>query len=298
MEGILLLDGYKLSKRIYINLQKITILTAHSDYYTPVIIFDLLENYFNKKDFSDTFLNKGVFVSLNENKLNPQDLMVFRIGPNINLENELKITKKTILGQILNQKFCEKQDVYNNVLFYLQKDIIDELDKKLMNYGLRAQIVEESIFNFAKLITLENYIDENPIFFKEQEQYLAKSLLVNLINKLQTQKPKMLLCELPEYALRNDEYSKFLKFLGQCDNIENIVIYTNSALTNSIFNDIYAYHIIKDNTAFGFDDYDIMLGKLLDKFNYSKSEEEITKMIINSIFYEEEYKQILANIQK
>ena len=94
MEGIFSLDGYKLNKRIYINLQKVTILTAHNDYYTPVIIFDLLDSYFNKKDFSDTFLNKGVFVSLNEKKLNPQDLIVFRLRPTVNLENELKITKK------------------------------------------------------------------------------------------------------------------------------------------------------------------------------------------------------------
>ena len=251
MEGIFSLDGYKLNKRIYINLQKVTILTAHNDYYTPVIIFDLLDSYFNKKDFSDTFLNKGVFVSLNEKKLNPQDLIVFRLRPTVNLENELKITKKTILGQILNQKFCEKQDIYNKVLFYLQKDIISKLDEELINYGLKSQIVEENIFNFAKLIEIENYIDENPVFFKEQDQYLAKSLIVNLINKLHTKKSKLLLCELPEYALKEDEYKKFLKTLKQCDNIENIIIYTNSENTNTIFRDIYTYHIVKENSVLG-----------------------------------------------
>lgn len=267
MEGIFSLDGYKLNKRIYINLQKVTILTAHNDYYTPVIIFDLLDSYFNKKDFSDTFLNKGVFVSLNEKKLNPQDLIVFRLRPTVNLENELKITKKTILGQILNQKFCEKQDIYNKVLFYLQKDIISKLDEELINYGLKSQIVEENIFNFAKLIEIENYIDENPVFFKEQDQYLAKSLIVNLINKLHTKKSKLLLCELPEYALKEDEYKNFLKTLKQCDNIENIIIYTNSENTNTIFRDIYTYHIVKENSVLGFDDYDRILGLLIEKYN-------------------------------
>ena len=274
MEGIFSLDGYKLNKRIYINLQKVTILTAHNDYYTPVIIFDLLDSYFNKKDFSDTFLNKGVFVSLNEKKLNPQDLIVFRLRPTVNLENELKITKKTILGQILNQKFCEKQDIYNKVLFYLQKDIISKLDEELINYGLKSQIVEENIFNFAKLIEIENYIDENPVFFKEQDQYLAKSLIVNLINKLHTKKSKLLLCELPEYALKEDEYKKFLKTLKQCDNIE------------------------KENSVLGFDDYDRILGLLIEKYNYRKSETEITELIINSIFFEREFKQIFENIDE
>lgn len=298
MEGIFSLDGYKLNKRIYINLQKVTILTTHNDYYTPVIIFDLLDSYFNKKDFSDTFLNKGVFVSLNEKKLNPQDLIVFRLRPTVNLENELKITKKTILGQILNQKFCEKQDIYNKVLFYLQKDIISELDEELINYGLKSQIVEENIFNFAKLIEIENYIDENPVFFKEQDQYLAKSLIVNLINKLQTKKSKFLLCELPEYALKEDEYKKFLKTLKQCDNIENIIIYTNSEYTNTIFRDIYTYHIVKENSVLGFDDYDRILGLLIEKYNYRKSETEITELIINSIFCEREFKQIFENIDE
>lgn len=297
MEGILLLDGYKLSKRIYINLQKITILTAHSDYYTPVIIFDLLENYFNKKDFSDTFLSKGIYVSLNEKKINPQDLMVFRMKPIVNLENELKITKKTILGQILNQRFCERQELYRNVLFYLQKDILNELDAELMKYGLKAKIIEESIFNFAKMIDIENYIGENPVFFKEQEQYLLKSLLVNLINKLQTQKSKLFLCELPEYALKRSEYREFLKTLEQCEGIENIIIYTNSAQTNSVFRDIYSYHIVKEGEVFGFDDYDITLGKLLDNYNYSKSELEITELIINAIFNESEYSNIVADLE-
>lgn len=298
MEGIFSLDGYKLNKRIYVNLQKVTILTAHNDYYTPVIIFDLLDSYFNKKDFSDTFLNKGVFVSLNEKKLNPQDLIVFRLRPTVNLENELKITKKTILGQILNQKFCEKQDIYNKVLFYLQKDIISKLDEELINYGLKSQIVEENIFNFAKLIEIENYIDENPVFFKEQDQYLAKSLIVNLINKLHTKKSKLLLCELPEYALKEDEYKKFLKTLKQCDNIENIIIYTNSENTNTIFRDIYTYHIVKENSVLGFDDYDRILGLLIEKYNYRKSETEITELIINSIFFEREFKQIFENIDE
>lgn len=298
MEGIFSLDGYKLNKRIYINLQKVTILTAHNDYYTPVIIFDLLDSYFNKKDFSDTFLNKGVFVSLNEKKLNPQDLIVFRLRPTVNLENELKITQKTILGQILNQKFCEKQDIYNKVLFYLQKDIISKLDEELINYGLKTQIVEENIFNFAKLIEIENYIEENPVFFKEQDQYLAKSLIVNLINKLHTKKSKLLLCELPEYALKEDEYKNFLKTLKQCDNIENIIIYTNSENTNTIFRDIYTYHIVKENSVLGFDDYDRILGLLIEKYNYRKSETEITELIINSIFFEREFKQIFENIDE
>ena len=50
MDGMLLLEGYKLKQAVYLNLQKHTIFITHSDYYTPVVMFDLLERYFGKKD--------------------------------------------------------------------------------------------------------------------------------------------------------------------------------------------------------------------------------------------------------
>lgn len=98
--------------------------------------------------------------------------------------------------------------------------------------------------------------------------------------------------------MKEDEYKKFLKTLKQCDNIENIIIYTNSENTNTIFRDIYTYHIVKENSVLGFDDYDRILGLLIEKYNYRKSETEITELIINSIFFEREFKQIFENIDE
>lgn len=298
MDGVLLLDGYKLKQRLYINLQKITIITTHGDYYTPVIIFDLLQNYFNKKDFSDKFLNEGVFVALNEKELATNDLIVFRIEPKVNLENEIKITKKTILGQILEQKFKYKQDIYENILYYFQKDLINELDNELNCFGLKANLSEENIFNFAKLIEVDSYIDENIIFPKEHEQWLAKIMLVNYINKLKLKKPKLLLCELPEHGLDEQQLVKFFKTIKQCDSIENAIIYTNSDSVLKIIDDIYAYHIIKENTILGFDDYDEMLKILLDKYNYGKNEAEITEILKSSMFCKSDYERLFVDIDK
>ena len=59
MDGMLLLEGYKLKQAVYLNLQKHTIFITHSDYYTPVVMFDLLERYFGKKDFSEKYLVKS-----------------------------------------------------------------------------------------------------------------------------------------------------------------------------------------------------------------------------------------------
>ena len=48
----------------------------------------------------------------------------------------------------------------------------------------------------------------------------------------------------------------------------------------------------------GFDDYDRILELLIEKYNYRKSETEITELIINSIFFEREFKQIFENIDE
>lgn len=298
MDGVLILDGYKLKQRLYLNLQKFTILTSHNDWYTPAVIFDLLQNYFNKKDFSDKFLNDGILVALNEKVLAVQDFVVFRLEPKVNLENELKITKKSILGQVLYQKFNKIQEAYENILLYLQKDLLNKLDEDLIDYGLKSQIVDDNIFNFSKIIEIENFYENEPIFFKEHDQLLVKTMMLNWINKLQLTKPKLLLCELPEYGLDENQLSKFFKVLKECDNIENVIIYTNSRLICETFNDIFSYHLIKKKTVLGFDDYDEMLNILLDKFNYEKTEEEIQKILIESIFCEKEYEKNFSDIDK
>ena len=77
MDGMLLLEGYKLKQAVYLNLQKHTIFITHSDYYTPVVMFDLLERYFGKKDFSEKYLQSNIQISLNNDKLMPTDYIVY-----------------------------------------------------------------------------------------------------------------------------------------------------------------------------------------------------------------------------
>lgn len=51
MDGMLLLEGYKLKQAVYLNLQKHTIFITHSDYYTPVVMFDYWNVILAKKIF-------------------------------------------------------------------------------------------------------------------------------------------------------------------------------------------------------------------------------------------------------
>lgn len=48
MDGTLFLEGYKLKHRISLNLQKHAVLLSHSDMFTPTVLFDMIERYFNK----------------------------------------------------------------------------------------------------------------------------------------------------------------------------------------------------------------------------------------------------------
>lgn len=126
MDGMLLLEGYKLKQAVYLNLQKHTIFITHSDYYTPVVMFDLLERYFGKKDFSEKYLQSNIQISLNNDKLMPTDYIVYRIKPVIDLEAETKIVKKSVLGQFLEQKYRDQEDVFQSVSETMETEILAE----------------------------------------------------------------------------------------------------------------------------------------------------------------------------
>lgn len=265
MDGMLLLEGYKLKQAVYLNLQKHTIFITHSDYYTPVVMFDLLERYFGKKDFSEKYLQSNIQISLNNDKLMPTDYIVYRIKPVIDLEAETKIVKKSVLGQFLEQKYRDQEDVFQSVSETMETEILAKINNTLTAYGMKMCCQEQNIFNFAKMLTLNCYVENEEILFKEHSQYQAKKFFLDLISKLVTEKPKLLLFELPEYGLDDSEIKALFHSLINVDNIENVLIYTNSKEILEYVRDIYAYHIIKAGSILGFDDYDEMELLISDK---------------------------------
>lgn len=296
MDGILLLTGYKLKQQIYLNLQKYTLLVTHSDYYTPVVIFDLLESYFTKNNFSDKYLNTGIQISLNNDKLISSDYIVYRLKPMIDLEAEIKIVKKTILGQFLEQKYRDKNTLFENINNVINIEVVDEINTILENYDLKVCCSEQNIFNFAKLLTLNSYFDNEEILFREHSQYQAKKFLIDLICKLETDKPKLLLLELPEYGLDSNEVRQLFSYITQINNIESVIIYTNSKECIEHIKDIYAYHVIKRGSVLGFDDYDEMETLLEDKTCGTKSKEQLIENLLEILFAETEYNKIFGAI--
>lgn len=298
MDGMLLLDGYKLKQAVYLNLQKRTILITHSDYYTPVVMFDLLERYFCKKDFSEKYLQSNIQISLNNNKLMPTDYIVYRIKPVIDLEAEIKIAKKSILGQFFEQRYRDQEVVFHNISEAMETEILAEINDTLATYGMRICCQEQNIFNFAKMLALNCYVEGEEILFKEHSQYQAKKLLLDLLNKITTEKPKLLLLELPEYGLDSRETKKLFHCLINIDNIENMLIYTNSQEVLEYVEDIYAYHVIKAGSILGFDDYDEMELLFADKFHNKKNDEQLLNELLKVIFNEAKYNEKFGDIDK
>ena len=152
MDGTLFLEGYKLKYRISLNLQQHTILLSHSDMFTPTVLFDMIERYFNKQNFSDTY-QKGVHLRLNEKKLSPTDFQVWRIHPTVNAEEEIKIAKKTLLGQYLEQLYRDKQEIFERIGHNIETELLRELNMMLARYDMRLDCDEQYLHIRQNVIT-------------------------------------------------------------------------------------------------------------------------------------------------
>lgn len=296
MDGILFLEGYKLKHRICLNLQKHTVLVSHSDMFTPPILFDLIERYFNKKNFSNAYLEQGIHIRLNEKTLAPTDFQVWRIRPWVDLDGEIKIVKKTLLGQYLEQLYRDKEDIFSRIEQTVEAELLYDLNEKLSPYGMRINCEEQNIFNFAKMLSLGTYHSDEVTMAGEHSQFQTKKFLLDMVNALTTNKPKLLLVELPEYGLDREEMCMWLQSFVETKQIANSIIYTQSEEILRYIDDIYAYHLCKDHRVMGFDDYDEMEDILLDLTCRTQSPEEIKKQLLTDLFdeqtYAKKYKQI------
>ena len=68
MDGELLIKGYKFDNDIRINLQSKTVIVGDNSFIVYEV-FNMLEKYFNKKDFSEYYLNNNTTLVINELKL-------------------------------------------------------------------------------------------------------------------------------------------------------------------------------------------------------------------------------------
>lgn len=280
MEGELLIKGYKFDNDIRINLQSKTVIVG-DDSFIVFEVFNMLEKYFNKKDFSEYYLNNNTTVIINELKLSGNEFIVFRMKPLCDLNEELKLTKKSFAGKYFNEEFS-KFNYIEDLKKSLNSNILGNLNNNLKKYNIEYDIDELDFFDIAKLISPNVYnSDGDEILFNEQNQFFIKCFLLNFINQLKTEKKIMLLIELPEYGLNKSEITELFKVINELS-IDNVIVYTNDKSIIDIIKNIFFYHATYKNQLCGFDDYDLLEEEFMLKNNISRS--SIEKMVLENLF--------------
>ena len=280
MEGELLIKGYKFDNDIRINFQSKTVIVG-DDSFIVFEVFNMLEKYFNKKDFSEYYLNNNTTVIINELKLSGNEFIVFRMKPLCDLNEELKLTKKSFAGKYFNEEFS-KFNYIEDLKKSLNSNILGNLNNNLKNYNIEYGIDELDFFDIAKLISPNVYnSDGDEILFNEQNQFFIKCFLLNFINQLKTEKKIMLLIELPEYGLNKSEITELFKVINELS-IDNVIVYTNDKSIIDIIKNIFSYHSTYKNQLCGFDDYDLLEEEFMLKNNISRS--SIEKMVLENLF--------------
>lgn len=280
MDGELLIKGYKFDNDIRINFQSKTVIVG-DDSFIVFEVFNMLEKYFNKKDFSEYYLNNNTTVIINELKLSGNEFIVFRMKPLCDLNEELKLTKKSFAGKYFNEEFS-KFNYIEDLKKSLNSNILGNLNNNLKNYNIEYDIDELDFFDIAKLISPNVYnSDGDEILFNEQNQFFIKCFLLNFINQLKTEKKIMLLIELPEYGLNKSEITELFKVINELS-IDNVIVYTNDKSIIDIIKNIFSYHSTYKNQLCGFDDYDLLEEEFMLKNNISRS--SIEKMVLENLF--------------
>ena len=280
MDGELLIKGYKFDNDIRINLQSKTVIVG-DDSFIVFEVFNMLEKYFNKKDFSEHYLNNNTTVIINELKLSGNEFIVFRMKPLCDLNEELKLTKKSFAGKYFNEEFS-KFNYIEDLKKSLNSNILDNLNNNLKKYNIEYDIDELDFFDIAKLISPNVYNSNgDEILFNEQNQFFIKCFLLNFINQLKTEKKIMLLIELPEYGLNKSEITELFKVINELS-IDNVIVYTNDKSIIDIIKNIFSYHSTYKNQLCGFDDYDLLEEEFMLKNNISRS--SIEKMVLENLF--------------
>lgn len=280
MDGELLIKGYKFDNDIRINLQSKTVIVGDNSFIV-FEVFNMLEKYFNKKDFSEYYLNNNTTLVINELKLSGNEFIVFRMKPLCDLNEELKLTKKSFAGKYFNEEFS-KFNYIEDLKKSLNSNILGNLNNNLKNYNIEYDIDELDFFDIAKLISPNVYnSDGDEILFNEQNQFFIKCFLLNFINQLKTEKKIMLLIELPEYGLNKSEITELFKVINELS-IDNVIVYTNDKSIIDIIKNIFSYHSTYKNQLCGFDDYDLLEEEFMLKNNISRS--SIEKMVLENLF--------------
>ena len=154
MNGEMLLYGYRFKKKIQLNFSERMVFLSTGEYSLAYSIMEFLDRFFNKRHFSDAFLDRGLGVCVNGSPLKGSEFTAYRLPAIIQGVEELKVLKKNLLGRFVQHLFAEKAEDLQRVVSSLDDHILKTINAELLPYRLRYRCGEEGILDFWKMFVL------------------------------------------------------------------------------------------------------------------------------------------------
>lgn len=280
MNGEMLLYGYKFKRKISLNFSQRAVLIPQGEYCTGYNIFQFLLKFFNGRDFSDCYTDAGLGISLNGDALYGNEYDVFYVPPIVQAAEATKVLRKTLLGRLWQQMFREESARLEAVQKEIDQAVVQPLNNFLNKYNMNYTNDGGDILTYCKLLSLTGVHDHAELNLEEVNQYDRKRLLLDIIGRLETVNPRILLFELPEYALTTEETAALFQQI-QASPIEYILILTHDNAVLQAVSNIYYYHYITSQGICTFDDWEEILPDMLD---YDKR--EIERYILRQLLTE------------
>ena len=297
MNGEMMLYGYRFKKKIQLNFSNRMVFLSAGEYSLVYNIFEFLERFFNRKHFSDVFLDKGLGVYLNGSPMKDSEFTVYRLPALIQGGEELKVLKKNLLGRFVQHLFTEKAEDLQQVVSSLDEYILKTINAELSPYHLRYRCGDDGILDFWKMFVLDAMDENNEVIeVNDLNQFSLKEMLVDFVEKLPVRQAKLLLVEYPEYGLDPQQTEAIFRKLID-GNFEYVMIHTQAESIKKYCQNIYSYHVVNEDGMYGFDEYDDLERKIQEQYSIY-DEKQIEQQIISELFSEGKFKNFLKEYRK
>ena len=257
MNGEMLLYGYKFARKISINFNYRTVLVPKGEYKIGHDIFQFLYTFFGSRDFSNIYFDKGLGIMLNGMAMHGSEYEVFYLPPLVDVQESVKLLKKSLLGRLFQQIFSNEAAEMAIMQQTVQEILAGRMNKVLEKYHMQCNCDTVNILDYGKLLSISGAGSEGDLQLNDVSQYDVKRMVADIVGSLPVAKPRLLLAELPEYALASEQVEAFMQMLVDSP-IEYIIFLTQDESILQFYNNIYYYHCIMPNGICSFEDWEEM----------------------------------------
>ena len=282
--GDMQIEGGNLDHLESINLQEVTILVGEDTGVGNQVLRSIY-CYFNTGEKFN--LGNSTTIRINGEVIATDAYEVLYLSPNIDADYLIKITKKSLLGNCLENIFDEiSEEIKEQGFLDFKTVFLAQLNDKCHELGIKGVM---SDINFSVISKILDWEFTDGRLLNELGTFELKILAINLFRRLSTRKRKLLIVDLPEYGISEREYEDLLQLIKENSKaINNTIIYTGRKNVINEWSSIYHYHFISKNHIWGMEDFDEILYDIKE-FTGKTDEKRITEEFVTQIFHEEQF---------